>query len=89
MPRSHHAVVVSVAARRWTNGSKLAIRLRRIRPRVTLPPLSPAAYGLTLMNDKDLDKRAAEQAKDVIVALKLAAVVICGLLFVEWLCNSV
>lgn len=37
------------------------------------------------MDDKDLDRRAAEQAKDVLAALKLAAIVILGLLFVEWL----
>ena len=35
--------------------------------------------------EEELDARAREQAKDVLAALKLAAIVICGLLFVEWL----
>lgn len=36
-------------------------------------------------DDKDLDRRAAEQTKDVMAALKLAALVIVGLLATAWL----
>lgn len=64
-------------ARHWTNGLQLAIRLKR-----TLRTAMPNE------TEEELDRRAREQAKDVLVALKMAAIVICGLLFVEWLLSG-